>query len=201
VKAQDEERRRIERNIHDGVQQQLVALAVKLRLADQLVEGDPDKARELLAQLRTQTGETLEDLRDLARGIYPPLLADQGLVTALEAQARRAPLPTTVLADGVERYPEAIEAAVYFCVLEALQNVTKYASASHATVRLSAHDGELRFEVEDDGVGFDPGRAGGGTGLQGMADRIDAIGGRLEIRSAPREGTTVVGRLPIRGTR
>ncbi|HYY07666.1 MAG TPA: histidine kinase, partial [Actinomycetota bacterium] len=146
VAAQDQERRRIERNIHDGAQQQLVALSVKLRLAEQLTERDLAKSREMLVQLQADTSEALENLRDLARGIYPPLLADRGLAAALEAQARKSPVPTTVELDGVGRYAPEIEATVYFCALEALQNVAKYAEASAATVRLSAEDGALRFE-------------------------------------------------------
>ena len=159
VSAQDEERRRLERNLHDGAQQQLVALAVKLRLAEQLTERDPPKAKDLLADLQTETGEALENLRDLARGIYPPLLADKGLVAALESQARKSAVPVTVEATGVGRYPQDAEAAVYFSCLEALQNVAKYASASRATVSLSDGDGRLRFEVTDDGVGFRAGRS------------------------------------------
>ena len=136
VTAQDGERRRIERNIHDGAQQQLVALAVQTRMAEALAGTDPDRERELLHQVQQGLQDALEDLRDLARGIYPPLLADQGLGAALEAQARRSTVPVTMEAEGVERYPQEAEAAVYFCVLEALQNVAKYAEASRATVRL-----------------------------------------------------------------
>jgi signal transduction histidine kinase len=141
--------------------------------------------------------DALEDLRDLARGIYPPLLADQGLAAALEAQARRSSVRTTVEVEGVARYPQEAEAAVYFCVLEALQNVAKYAGASQATVRLLASIGELRFEVEDDGRGFDPAATGYGTGVQGMVDRLAALGGELGVRSEPGRGTTVVGTLPV----
>ncbi len=130
VSAQDEGRRRLERNIHDGAQQQLVALAVKLKLADNLIERDTAKAHELLEQIQQETHAALEDLRDLARGIYPPLLADKGLPAALEAQGRKSGLPVTLRADGVGRYPQAVEAAVYFSCLEALQNVAKYAEAS-----------------------------------------------------------------------
>ncbi|HXF72539.1 MAG TPA: histidine kinase, partial [Actinomycetota bacterium] len=151
VAAQDEERRRIERNIHDGAQQQLVALTVQLRLLEQQVERDPGTAREAAGRLRAAATEALEDLRDLARGIYPPLLADEGLPAALEAQARKAPIPVTVEADGVGRHPPEVEAAVYFCCLEAIQNAAKHASASHVALRISPGDGELRFEVEDDG--------------------------------------------------
>jgi signal transduction histidine kinase len=197
VAAQDAERRRLERNIHDGAQQQLVALQVKQRLADGLIERDPAKARELMTQLQADTAEALDDLRDLARGIYPPLLADKGLGTALESQARKSPVPITVESDSLARYPQEVEAAVYFCALEAMNNLSKYARASAATVSLAQVDGTLTFAVSDDGVGFRPGDAAGGTGLQGMADRLDAIGGLLEIRSSPGEGTTILGRVPV----
>jgi signal transduction histidine kinase len=197
VAAQDEERRKLERNIHDGAQQQLVALSVKLRLAQQLVGRDPAKAESMLADLQSQTTETLEDLRDLARGIYPPLLADKGLAAALEAQARKSALSVEISPDGVGRYPQEVEAAVYFSVLEALQNVAKYANATHAEVRLAARDGHLRFDVRDDGAGFDPSRTGYGTGLQGIADRLGALEGALEVISAPGRGTTVAGAIPV----
>jgi signal transduction histidine kinase len=193
VGAQDEERRKIERNIHDGAQQQLVALAVKQRLAASLIGNDDERAGAMLAELQVETNAALDDLRDLARGIYPPLLAERGLAAALEAQARKAALPVTVEADEIGRFPQDVEATVYFCTLEALNNVAKYAEASQATVRLSNGDGELRFEVADDGRGFDPAVAGYGTGLQGMADRIAAQGGELEVRSAPGAGTTIAG--------
>lgn len=197
VAAQDEERRRIERDIHDGAQQQLVALAVRLRLAEQLADRDPAKAKEMLGQLQGETSDALENLRDLARGIYPPLLADKGLAAALESQARKSPVPTEMVADGVGRFPPEVETAVYFCTLEALQNVAKYANATRATVRLSVGVEGLSFEVSDDGAGFDPSATAYGTGLQGMADRLDAIGGTLQVRSAPNRGTTVTGRVPV----
>jgi signal transduction histidine kinase len=199
VAAQDLERRRLERNIHDGAQQQLVALAVKLRLADQVVERDPAKAHGILEQLQAETHETLEDLRDLARGIYPPLLADQGLPAALEAQARKTALPVTLEPDGVRRYPQEIEATIYFCVLEAMQNVAKYAKATDVRIAVWERDARLGFEVRDDGVGFDPGSAPRGTGLQGMADRLDAVGGELRVSSAPGSGTTVSGAITLSG--
>ena len=198
VAAQDEERRRIERNIHDGAQQQLVALAVKQRLAENLVRQDPDRATEMLAELQAETAEALENLRDLARGIYPPLLADQGLTASIEAQARKAPVSVEVESDATGRYPQEVEAAVYFCCLEALQNVAKYSEASRATVRLLDEDGWLTFTVADDGVGFDPDTAARGTGLQGIVDRLEALGGTLEIRSRPMKGTTLTGRIPSR---
>jgi signal transduction histidine kinase len=140
--------------------------------------------------------EALENLRDLARGIYPPLLADQGLGAALESQARKAALPVAIETEDIGRYPPEVEAAVYFCCLEAL-HVAKYAEASSATVRLVVEDGVLRFEVRDDGVGFDPGSTSFGSGLQGMADRLDAIRGSLHVRSAPGEGTTVTGTVTV----
>ena len=193
VGAQDEERRKLERNIHDGAQQQLVALTVKQRLAASLIGKDDERASAMLAELQLETNAALDDLRDLARGIYPPLLADRGLTAALEAQARKAALPVTVDAGGIGRFPQDIEATVYFCTLEALNNVAKYAGASRATVRLANGNGELRFEVTDDGRGFDSTSTGYGTGLQGMADRLAAVGGELIVRSAPGAGTTIVG--------
>jgi signal transduction histidine kinase len=196
VSAQDEERRRIERNLHDGAQQQLVALAVKVRLATSMIGKDDAEERRLFDEVQSDTGDALENLRDLARGIYPPLLADQGLRAALLAQIRRAAIPTTLEADGIGRYPREAEAAVYFCCLEALQNIAKYAGASQAVIRLIAEEDHLWFQVVDDGVGFDPRSTGYGTGLQGMADRLEAIGGTLQVRSEPTEGTTVAGRLP-----
>jgi signal transduction histidine kinase len=198
VAAQDSERRRIERNIHDGAQQQLVALAIKLSITESMIGTDTDGEREMLAELRQDAVGAVEDLRDLARGIYPPLLASSGLPAALEAQARKAPVPTSVTASAVGRYPQEVEAAVYFCVLEALQNVAKYAGARRAEVRLAASGHDLRFEVTDDGAGFDPASRGYGTGLQGMADRLHAHGGSLDVRSAPGAGTTILGRLPCR---
>jgi signal transduction histidine kinase len=198
VTAQDEERRRLERNIHDGAQQQLVALAVKLRLVESLAEKDPPRAREMAAQAKSETQEALENLRDLARGIYPPLLADHGLAAALEAQARKSPVPAEVEPDGIGRYPAEAEAAAYFCVLEAMQNVAKYADAGRAVVRLVEEDGSLVFSVTDDGRGFDSATTPRGSGLQNMADRLDALGGSIDIDSAPGRGTTVTGRIPIR---
>jgi signal transduction histidine kinase len=197
VAAQDEERRRLERNIHDGAQQQLVALAVKARLAGQLAERDPGKTVELLGQIEAETQSALEDLRDLARGIYPPLLADQGLVAAIRAQSRKSDLGVEVDADGLGRFPADVEATVYFCTLEALQNVAKYAAADRTVIRLARANGSLSFEVEDDGQGFDPSVTGTGSGLQGMADRLAAVGGSLEVRSAPGRGTTVTGHVPV----
>ena len=197
VSAQDAERRRIERDLHDGAQQHLVALKIKLGLLKGLTTKDPSRAAELAGQVKVDADEALETLRDLARGIYPPLLADQGLVAALRSQAAKAALPVEVTADGVVRYPQETEAAVYFCCLEALQNVAKYARASHAAVHLSGGNGSLHFVVRDDGAGFDPVQTAKGSGLTNMTDRIDALGGTLEITSAAGTGTLVSGSLPV----
>jgi len=168
------------------------------RLAETTVDSDKAAARAMLVQAQADATDALENLRDLARGIYPPLLAERGLAAALKAQARRSPIPVTVEADGLGRYPQEAEAAVYFCALEALQNVAKYAGASRATVRLAGPAGVLEFSVADDGAGFDPGSSEYGTGLQGMADRLAALGGDLRVRSRPGQGTTVTGQLPVR---
>jgi signal transduction histidine kinase len=196
VSAQDEGRRRLERNIHDGAQQQLVALAVKLKLADNLIERDTTKAHDLLEQIQLETHAALEDLRDLARGIYPPLLADKGLPAALDAQGRKSGLPVTLRADGVGRYPQAVEAAVYFSCLEALQNVAKYAEASEIVITLADQGERIAFTVVDDGRGFDPTASRSGTGLQGIADRLGALEGRFDVTSSPGRGTMLEGSLP-----
>jgi signal transduction histidine kinase len=197
VAAQDEARRRLERNLHDGAQQNLVALKVKLGLAKALATKDPQKTAEVLDQLAADTDEAVETLRDLARGIYPPLLAERGLAAALESQARKATLPVAVDADGIGRYSQDTEAAVYFCVLEALQNVQKYARANSVEVRLAQTDDVLSAAVKDDGSGFDLSSVTKGSGLQNMEDRLDALGGTVEIESAPGSGATVTIRLPI----
>jgi signal transduction histidine kinase len=197
VAAQDEERRRLERNLHDGAQQQLVALGVQLGLAQKMASVDAPQVAGLLDRLGAQVTDALDDLRDLARGIYPPLLADQGLAAAIGAQARKSALPVEVKANDVGRYPQEVEAAVYFCTLEALNNVAKYAVASQARIALIQRDGELTFEIVDDGRGFDPAVTGYGTGLQGMADRLDSIGGKLDVRSRPGEGTVVRGTVRL----
>jgi signal transduction histidine kinase len=197
VTAQDEERRKLERNLHDGAQQHLVALKVKLGLAEMLASRDPEKARATIAQLKGDADEALETLRDLARGIYPPLLAEKGLGAALESQARKATILVTIESDGIGRYSQDVEAAVYFSVLEGLQNVQKYAQASQATVRLREDDGALRFEIGDDGKGFDVAGTAKGSGLTNMADRVDALGGEVGVTSAPGRGTQLHGSLPV----
>jgi signal transduction histidine kinase len=199
VSAQDQERRRLERNLHDGAQQHLVAIKVKLGLAEMLLGRDPARAQQTLGQLKADADEALETLRDLARGIYPPLLADKGLLLALQSQARKATIPVLVEDYAVDRHPQDIEAAVYFCVLEALQNVQKYAHATGVTVRLSQHEETLSFEVIDDGRGFDLASMPRGMGLSNMEDRIDSLGGALRVSSAVGHGTTISGSLPLAG--
>jgi signal transduction histidine kinase len=196
VAAQDQERRKLERNIHDGAQQRLVALTVKLRLLEQIAERDPARVVQMAEQLQADATDALEELRDLARGIYPPLLADQGLSAALEAQARKSPLPVAIDSGEIGRLTQDVEAAVYFSCLEALQNVAKYADASRVTISLDRTDGFLSFAVSDDGVGFDPEATTHGTGLQGIADRLDALGGTFTVTSAPGTGTSLHGTVP-----
>ncbi|HET8525585.1 MAG TPA: sensor histidine kinase [Actinomycetota bacterium] len=198
VTAQDAERRRLERNLHDGAQQQLVALGVQLGLAQRVAKKEAPEVAETLERLQAQTTDALENLRDLARGVYPPLLADQGLVAAIEAQARRSPVAVRVESDGIRRYAQEVETAVYFCTLEALQNAAKYARADQVVVRLEERDGELVFEIEDEGQGFDQATTTFGSGLQNMADRLAALGGELLVRSGPGRGTLVEGHISVR---
>jgi signal transduction histidine kinase len=197
VAAQDAERRSLERNIHDGAQQHLVALAVRLRMATTLATQDPERAKSMLEDLQAQAAEALETLRDLARGIYPPVLADQGLAAALTSQAAKFPMNVDVKADLPRRYPQELEAAAYFCCLEALQNVAKYADATRTEVKLEELDGILCFTVTDDGSGFDAASGRKGSGLQNMTDRLEALGGVVRIDSSPGRGTTVTGRIPV----
>jgi signal transduction histidine kinase len=197
VAAQDDERRRLERNLHDGAQQYLVAIKVKLGLVEMLATRDPEKARATLIALKGDADEALATLRDLARGIYPPLLAEKGLTAALQSQAAKATLPVHVDADGVGRYPQETEAALYFCTLEALQNVQKYAAASAVAVRLREERNHLFVEVRDDGRGFDVTTATRGAGLTNMEDRLDALGGTLEIESTLGVGTTLRATVPV----
>ena len=198
VAAQDEERRRLERDLHDGAQQQLIAVKLKASLAQQLASrGDGERAAEMLEEVLTGMDEGVESLRELAHGIFPPLLESEGLSGALRARAAKAPMPVNVTPDEFGRYPPEIEAAVYFCVLEALQNATKYADARSVEVRLEDEGGQLVFEVADDGRGFTSETRGEGRGLVNMTDRLHALGGTLDIRSVVGEGTTVIGRIPL----
>jgi signal transduction histidine kinase len=188
------ERRRLERDLHDGAQQRLVSLALDLRMARDMVRRDPAQAEQVLDSAGDGLGQALEELRELARGIHPALLSDRGLDPAVETLARRAPLPVEVEAKLGDRVPEPVELAAYFVVSEALTNVVKYSHASQARVRLERDDGRVLVEVVDDGVGgAEPGR---GSGLRGLADRISALGGRFEVDSSPGAGTTVRASIP-----
>jgi signal transduction histidine kinase len=198
VAAADAERRRIERNLHDGAQQHLTALAIKLGMVADLAEDDPALADELLQEARGDVNNAVRELRDLAHGIYPPLLAESGLPAALAAAARRSTLPATVDAAHVGRYPADVEATVYFCCLEAMQNACKYAGHKAAlTLRVREDAGKLTFQVADNGTGFDARNRGLGAGFLNMADRLGALGGSLQVDSAPRQGTTVSGKVPV----
>jgi signal transduction histidine kinase len=189
-----EERRRLERDLHDGAQQRLVSMALSMRLARDRLREDPDAAERLLDGAGAELEAALEELRELARGIHPAVLSDRGLDAALETLARRAPLPVELSGQPDERLPESIELAAYFVVSEALTNVTKYAEASHVTVNVARDNGKLVVEVTDDGVGgADPDN---GTGLRGLADRLAVIEGRLEVDSPPGVGTTIRARIP-----
>jgi signal transduction histidine kinase len=198
VAAQDEERRKLERNLHDGAQQQLVALKVQLGLARTVAEREgATQAAGLLAAVVAEADDALNNLRDLARGVYPPLLAAEGLSPALRGQADKATVPTELIVDRVGRYEQEVEATVYFCCLEAMQNIAKYAAADSCHIRVWQNDGELCFTVADDGAGFDASSTAKGAGLQNMADRLDAVGGSFDIDSTPGAGTTVTGRIPV----
>ncbi len=197
VASGDAERRRVERNLHDGAQQHLVALAVNLRLAKDIIVDDQEAGMEMLDQLAGEVQETIQELRELAHGIYPPLLVDSGLVEALRAAANRNPLPVDIVADGIARYPSETEAAVYFCCLEALQNAAKHAPDARVEVRLWEESGGLLFTVSDDGPGFDPDKAQRGHGYVNMADRLGAIGGTVRWDSELGKGSQVRGSVPL----
>jgi PAS domain S-box-containing protein len=193
VTAGDVERRRLERNMHDGAQQRLVALSLSLRMAIANLDSDPDRARATLAGAADELALALEELREIARGLHPAVLSDRGLKAAVETLAARAPVPVELaeLPDG--RLPEPVEAAAYYLIAEALTNVAKYARASTVRVRIVADDGVL-VEVSDDGVGgADP---AGGSGLRGLADRVEALGGSLAVASPAGEGTSLRAEIP-----
>ncbi len=197
VDVQDHERRQLERNIHDGAQQHMVALAVNLRLAQTLTTDAPDRARALLAQQRAATTDAIDTLVDLSAGIYPPTLRDDGLTDAIAKASARSIIPVRITSRHVGRYPSAIEAATYFVCLEALQNATKHSRAGRIEVRLTGEPDQLTLQVEDDGIGFDRSTTPAGAGLTGMGDRVEALGGTLTMRSVPGSGTRVEARLPV----
>jgi signal transduction histidine kinase len=196
--AADVERRRIERDLHDGAQQRLIALRMRLSLAEDLVRDDPAAATNAIHELGEDVEHTLEEIRSLAHGIYPALLADRGVADALRSVARRSPLRTEVWASGLRRLPAELETAVYFTCREALQNAAKHASgAARARVSLDQGSRLLTFEVADDGDGFDPAVARVGSGLRNMRDRVESLGGTLAVTSSPGEGTLVRGTVPL----
>jgi signal transduction histidine kinase len=198
VHAQDDARRKIERDLRAGAQQQLAELERLLEDARaDTAEAGAERTAGLLEQLEAELDDAIATLRDLAQGIYPPLLESEGLGAALADRVQRSPLPVTLHASGLGRYGREIEGAVYFCVLEALQNAARYSDASSVHVRLDPRDDHLWFEVSDDGVGFDPAAATHGSGLRGMTDRLDTVGGELEIRSTPGVGTRISGSVPV----
>jgi signal transduction histidine kinase len=194
VAAGDEARRRLERNLHDGAQQRLVALSLALRLAQSKLTTDPEAATTVLDSAREELSAALDELRELARGIHPAVLTDRGLPAALEALASRSPIPVEIEAPE-EELPRPVEAAAYYVVAEALANVAKYAGASGATVRICREDGRALVEVGDDGVGgADP---AAGTGLRGLSDRVEALGGTLRVDSPEGGGTRVSVEIPL----
>ena len=197
IEAADAERRRIERDLHDGVQQHLVALRIRLDLAAETIREDPRHGEQMIAAIGRQMDDLLETLRCLARGIYPSVLSEYGVGEALKSAARRAPLPISVRASTAGRYPAEIEVAVYFCCVEAIQNMTKHAGEqATGSIRLWRQPRRLCFEVRDTGAGFDPEDTKHRNGLNNMHDRIDAIGGTLTITSRIGHGTTVRGTVP-----
>ena len=197
IETQDAERRRLERDIHDGAQQHLVALAVNLRLAETVAAKSPERAAKVLEAQSGAAREAIETLTQLSRGIYPRLLADDGMVPALRAALVISPVPVRIDAEDVPRLPTAIEAALYFCCMEAVQNAAKHSHASAVTVTIGAEGGNVSLGVADDGDGFDASSAESGVGLTNMRDRIDAAGGQLEITSTPGAGTRVDVRVPF----
>jgi len=197
VTAQEEERRRLERNLHDGAQQDLFSLKLDIRRLRHLVRRGPTEVEAALQRLEEQAEKALQTVKELARGVYPPLLTAQGISAALSARARAAPVDVRISSAGVERYPAGVEEAVYFCCTEALQNAVRHARPTSVRISLEGRGDELFFQVEDDGIGFDLAVAAGGAGLQSMRDRVDVVGGTLEIVTSVEAGTTVRGRVQI----
>jgi signal transduction histidine kinase len=195
IEAADAERRRLERNLHDGAQQRLVALALTLGVAETKLKKGTEGVAPLLASAREEAQQAVQELRELARGLHPALLSDRGLGPALDALAGRAPVPVTVSGVPEQRLPPPVESAAYFVTAESLTNVAKYANATAASVRLAVHHGVLRLDVSDDGVGgADP---AGGTGLRGLRDRVEALDGQLMVLSPAGAGTTVIAEIPL----
>jgi signal transduction histidine kinase len=194
VAAADDARRMLERNLHDGAQQRLVALSLSLRLAQNRIASDPEAAESILESSREELARAIEDLRELARGIHPAVLTDRGLEAAVVTLAGRSPVPVDIDVPA-ERLPSAVEAAAYYVIAEALTNVAKYARASAAQVRISRDNGRALVEVSDDGVGGAD--ASAGSGLRGLADRVAALDGTLEVHSPAGGGTRILAELPV----
>jgi signal transduction histidine kinase len=198
VTVADDERHRIERDLHDGAQQRLVALQIKLEmLAEEFDVESPGSAARIRA-LEEEVATTLDEVRRFGRGLYPAVLADRGLSAALHAVARSAAVPTTIDARLPHRYAREVESAVYFVCLEAIQNAAKHGHASRISIAMTG-DTYLHFDVRDDGVGFDPSAGPSGAGLTNMRDRVGAVGGTLDVSSAPGRGTRVTGAIPVTG--
>jgi signal transduction histidine kinase len=198
VVAADRERRRVERDLHDGAQQRLIALRLRLRRAEQECRSDPETVPEVFAELRDQVRAVHEELRDLAHGVYPPVLTQHGLAEALAAAAHRCPLPVVVDAARTARLDPEIEAAIYFCCAEALQNAAKHAGPdAHIRLALTADADEIRFVVADDGAGFDTATLTAVGGIESLRDRLSTAGGTLDVIAAPGKGTIVTGRVPV----
>ena len=192
--AADAERRRLENDLHDGAQQRLTAIQIKLALVAETLD---DPAAELLRTLQTELEDAIEEIRSLTLGTYPPALERHGLVDALRLVATRSPLPISFRADGVGRYAREIETAAYFCCLEAIQNATKHARDANTVVVELTDAGALRLTIRDDGAGFDAALATTGRGLTNMYDRLDGVGGHLTIESQPGHGTCVIATIPL----
>jgi signal transduction histidine kinase len=195
VAVSDAERRRFERNLHDGAQQRLVSVALELGMVESKLQNDPDSARELLSTAQDDLAEGLQELRELARGLHPVLLTERGLGAALDALLSRTPVPVEIAELPEQRLSARVEAAAYYVVAEAITNVAKYAEASHATVSITQSNGSARVTVADDGVGgADP---AGGSGLKGLAARVEALNGRLQVDSPPEQGTRITAEIPV----
>jgi signal transduction histidine kinase len=197
VEAADAERRRIERDLHDGAQQQLIALTIDLRRARDVLADNPQVAAERLDRAAEAAAAAISELADLAHGIYPPVLRDSGLIAALRVVVRRHRSPVELEAERFARLPAAVEAAVYFAVLEGMQNAAKHAPGAHVTVRISQPDGQVEFEIADDGPGFVIGANHRGQGMLNISDRVGALGGTVVWDSAPGAGTCVRGAVPV----
>jgi signal transduction histidine kinase len=193
----DRERRKIERDLHDGAQQRLVALRIKLELVAEGLDGRSPESASAIRVLEGDVDATIDEVRSFARGVYPSLLVERGLSEALRAAGRGVPVPTMVDAEGLRRYPPELEATVYFACMEALQNAAKHASGATGVAISVSENGRLEFEVRDDGAGFERTAHARGAGLTNMRDRLAAVGGHLEVESAPGNGTRIAGSIPL----